>query len=106
MTLSVAEKIRLTLESLGADPDAVARTLNERGIRGRRSNGCNCPIAELLKREVLETAGQWGPHGYWVTTFHVDFPDGTQSPVPDPVGDFVEMFDAGRYPHLDSEVKA
>lgn len=101
--LTVAEKIRLTLESLGTSSEEVAATLAGRGISGQRDTGGSCPLARLIQQDIPETAGYFVAAGYWVQETYVETP-GEDVDLPPGAVQFVADFDAGLYPHLDEEV--
>jgi hypothetical protein len=87
---------RATIQQLALfdSPDKVAEWLRLEGIRGRRHQPCQCPVALLLRQET--GAG----------TVKVDHGVAQvyrwESPIrlPQVVQDFVNLFDEGRYPRL------
>ena len=47
-------QIQSKLAMLGKSPSQIAKTLEERGIKGIKECYQNCPIAEYLKEEIFE----------------------------------------------------
>lgn len=59
-TEALAELVRAALAGLGKTADQVAETLRTAGIVGAREDGCACPVALYLAREVPELKGEFG----------------------------------------------
>lgn len=97
--------LRQALVALGDSPEAVGRTLQAMGLRGRRHLCRVCPVAKYLLL-VIEGADDIGVHDYKAFAFRtvVEYTDvasevaSTELPVV--VQAFVEDFDDGRFPDL------
>lgn len=95
--MTTPKPISQLLSALGDTPEAVARTLEAKGIKGSRKNPHSCPIARYLRAEgwcvgVFQTIGYAkvpGSQG-----------DMQSFPLPTPVTAFIEQFDSGLYPTL------
>jgi hypothetical protein len=105
-----AESILQELCQLGKTPDEIAAELRRRAIKGTRSQKYLCPIAIVVSRKI-----QRMKTGIFRYTVFVDrmstqiFTNETTSwklklhiENPQPIGDFVNWFDGGRY--IDLEV--
>lgn len=88
------------LKALGSSADSVARNLDAMGFKGCRSKEYRCPIANYLLAAVADAqrvsvcfgdVDVWGPDGERVT-----------APWTDAVEDFVEYFDNGALPQLET----
>lgn len=102
-------RVEELLRSLGDDPDAVYGALMGRGIEGNRSDGCSCPIANLIRAEFAEAGddAEWlHPNdlgtvpGWFVLRDQVYTPDGLVE-TPWPVAQFISRFDDGEHPEGD-----
>lgn len=89
-----------SLATLGDCADNIARSLREKGIRGRRSRVCLCPIAMYLVScgfPNVAVSKEWA-------TVYVDAPDdggwmiSEWALLPPAVADFVRLFDRSTYP--------
>jgi hypothetical protein len=91
---TVTELKRL-LDALGDDSAAVARSLQDRRIRGTLLEPHLCPVARYLQREGWETVSV---NTDWIEACH----NGIEVSVatPDAVASFVCDFDRGLYPSL------
>lgn len=96
MSADLKERIEKLLRSLGQTPDDVADRLRARRITGVREDGCDCPIARLIKAEIPESRGDWKvPGNEWlVTSGQVGFPGGHVD-TPLAVDEFITVFDLG-----------
>lgn len=93
-------RVEELLRSLGTTADEVADSLRARRMYGLRDEGCDCPVANLLKAEIAEartgTWGNWGNEQTWlVTRDFIHTPEG-DLPTPGPVSGFISLFDNGR----------
>jgi hypothetical protein len=93
---------------LGADADAVAASLLERGIRGEKVNCETCPIATLIA--TTDLGGGFFPIYpiYVAVVANVAFIRLTSAltlfvPLPDPVRGFIGRFDLGDWPDLEGD---
>ena len=91
-----------SLRSLGSTPRDVAKTLEELGIKGDLQNPHTCPVSRFVKalpepwiRGVITT----GCSGVTIYS-EDDLETGLRIRFPNPVRDFVEMFDVGTFPEL------
>lgn len=77
----------------------VGKFLADQGVKGRRREACECPVAVYLKRET-------GAARTDVTTEEcsVTWWDGSFELIDNahPVTDFVKWFDRGYYPHMEA----
>ncbi len=74
------------LHSLGDDADTIARSLAQRGIKGRPHSALTCPLARVIRGQVgLETAIAHG--GYALVLRKCE-------------REFIFRFDDGYYPEL------
>jgi hypothetical protein len=95
------EGLRDALAALGTSGDVVARNLSAMGFKGCRSKSSNCPVANYLlsalpdARSVeVEFGWAWARDASERVKLDVDWPQ--------PVEDFIEMFDAGLLPELEA----
>jgi hypothetical protein len=99
------------LGGLGDTPERVAQSLLNKGIKGLRRKGTNCPIANYLKEQGIEFFGVnwdyvviqrygrwWAAGGYGWTETIADIVSN-----PAPVLDFIRAFDGGEYPELEAK---
>ena len=113
-------KITKFLESLGNSSEEIAKTLQEKGIKGEIGNWEFCPIIKAIYQEFPNMskglkalfyhyhAGyrSLGSYGFvWAesyTTFKLTWDDyQTIDPAcPNVIGEFVKDFDARKYPEL------
>src|SRR5258708_35097441 len=109
LVLTLPPKIEAHLDALTprTEPWAIARALRNRGIKGRREKGCDCPLAHYVC-EVLPAGMLAHVDGNYVEVYS-DVPNylgiGMEPPLcrvklPEHFTDFVCEFDAGRYPSL------
>ncbi len=110
------------LTELGADADAVATTLRDKGIRGMRTANTSCPIANYLTscgfhgvkvgltftrmqvEDIADPATFTSIDGFLAAVGAVEYEDHlVRFVLPAPVKDFVRRFDDGAFPDL-SEV--
>lgn len=83
--------------------DDIADMLHARGIRGPKFQADSCPIAIWLREA---TGAQWSS----ADGAELQYGDANPTPgtgrvavdTPDSVVDFLELFDSGRYPHLEA----
>lgn len=95
-------KVNQALAKLPRDVFDIADFLLASGVRGRRNSACDCPIAHFIASQLP---------GATVTVSEVvvsvRFPNTPLSvvvPTPFRVSDFIQHFDARRFPRLDSSV--
>lgn len=81
------------LDALGTDGNQVAESLFRRGVNGYVGSVSRCPIANYLTAEL---------DGAWCVTAAdaMNLASLESFTVPGAVADFVEAFDAGKYPEL------
>lgn len=92
------------LVSLGDQEPRVAQTLDWAGVEGRRKSPSHCPVANWLSLYFPDA------FDIRVTSIQVEVWDDRDGfpavryevPTPEGVGAFVDSFDQGRYPGLDS----
>jgi hypothetical protein len=93
--MTTAQEIHDALKQLGDNTDAVARRLQEAGIRGYTCKGNDCPIARFIKER-----------------FKPDYVEVRQNCVgcefgrfdlPPAITQFIYYFDQGCYPELVQE---
>lgn len=87
------------LMRLGDSPDAIARTLQDQGIRGRRFCALLCPVAWYLRRHC-------GFGNVSVTPSNIMWDSDLSRnirPTPDTVVEFLLRFDRLVYPQLLTE---
>ncbi len=80
--------------SVLSGPDAVADLLRREGIRGRRKEACDCPLARLLAARI----------GCRTVSVSYDFcweQPGVFLGLGPSVGQFLARFDRGIYPDLE-----
>lgn len=85
------------LERIG-DPDKIAERLVKLGINGTRESSCYCPIADYANRCI--------PHARVIitATWCIDNrPSGEKFCTPPAVRQFVQLFDLGHYPALETQ---
>ncbi|MCO8272828.1 hypothetical protein M1L60_19720 [Actinoplanes sp. TRM 88003] len=88
--------IRGLIAELGASAEAVAQRLAESGATGRRDDAGSCPVAHYLLDRTDATDVAVSRTEIWV-----QYPGGEcYVHPPAAVADFVESFDAGRFPAL------
>ena len=85
-------EIHECLEKLGKTADEVHTSLLVMGIRGRRREKCQCPIANYIKAITNESRVSVGLGGFNLARFYSELPLACQA--------FVDMFDCGCYPDL------
>lgn len=94
----IADRIAELLAELGDTADAIAYRLTDAGITGSRSDATCCPIANYLRRRVpgIDSIAVFGD------SIDVNTVTGENVTVaaPDPVYEFVALFDTENYPHL------
>lgn len=76
--------------------DNIADGFRQRGIRGWRTDACQCPVANYIKNYTSVSVA--------VCKEHVGFEEGDgwgNAPVPFRVADFIHRFDNGEYPDLE-----
>lgn len=95
MNYSDFVNIDTALRDLGATPLEIARTLEAGGYKGERAACGDCPIARYL---AARTGHSWEIANHAAYSRGVD-----EIPLPDPVSDFVGLFDHGEYPVLISD---
>jgi hypothetical protein len=90
--------LRNALEALGTTGDAVARNLAAMGFKGCVGKASNCPIANYVMASIPEAQDVRVQFGEVSVRTDEDWNTVEQ---PEPVSDFVELFDGGRLPHLE-----
>lgn len=92
------------LAALGVTPEQVADTLRREGITGLRETACDCPVANYLKKVLVEvTMPIVIEHREpVVTTAYVSVPalHLLDHRLPHAVALFIERFDQGHYNEL------
>lgn len=96
--MSVEQSLFQALAVLGSTPDEVADRLYEMGFRGRPNVYTDCPLARYLKETL---------HYRWVgvSTLEIEISSGVLFHTPHVCGEFVELFDAGKWPLLVEEAR-
>lgn len=79
------------LDSLGSSAQEVA----ERVPCGRKASACDCPVARYLNKH-------FPVHGGWVVSRSaiMNYSGDRKCKTPQPVADFILLFDGGVYPGL------
>lgn len=101
MTADLKTRVEELLRSLGDSPDAIYGELMGRGIEGLREDGCQCPIASLIKSEFAEAADDenWlhpqdaGENGGWIVYRDRVWTPGGSFETPWAVAEFIRLFD-------------
>lgn len=88
-------RARALIEQLGDDPLVMAAKLEELGIRGVRSNGEKCPLANYLRRN--------GYTSLMVGDTEIFLDEVVNCELPEAAEEFVEFFDGGHFPQLEIE---
>jgi hypothetical protein len=90
--MTTTQEMYKALEKLGGSPDAVARKLQEEGIRGQQGWMNACPIANFIKKrfEVIRID---------VRKYLIDCEVGMFE-TPDAIAQFIDRFDKDYYPEL------
>ena len=83
------------IEQLGDDPLVIAAKLEELGIRGRKSAGECCPLANYLRRQGFPSLMVGNTEIYLDEVVNCELPDAAE--------EFVELFDDGNFPQLEAE---
>lgn len=95
-------RVETFLTGLGTTADEVAESLRRIGASGPPEDGCDCPIADALRRTFPEAREENGARweekdGCWfVTRTYVRTPGGSFVP-PQPIREFIGHFDG--YPY-------
>lgn len=94
------EQVLAKLKELPDSPAKIADFFLRLGIKGRRKDGCACPVAVYLGKLV-----QYGPHGGRVGALqiHSGMPGLGSVNTPTNVELFIMQFDAGEYDCLAEE---
>ena len=78
--MPTSEEVYERLRLLGSTAEEVARSLQERGIKGCQRDGCDCPLFHFLKAEfgehgleIIICPGQVKFGGKWI-----DMPEGAE----------------------------
>ncbi|WP_433078965.1 hypothetical protein ACQP1P_38825 [Dactylosporangium sp. CA-052675] len=106
------EGVERALTALGRTSGAVAGRMAALGIRGQLDNDCDCPIGRYLPAVVpgLERVSVGSTEAFVSGWEHDDLGftvhfGPMHISLPEAVTDFIEAFDAERYPELIEEVK-
>jgi hypothetical protein len=86
----VVNLLQDVLDALGSTPEEIARTLQDKGIRGVRKSKCACPIAHYLQLKGFKDAEV----GAFTEVSRV---------LSDGMRDFIYAFDRGEYPELEEK---
>lgn len=111
MILPEQERVEVFFAGLGSTPNEIATALDQRGFRGgvRRDPDC-CPITIALTRTFPVPDHPWatcayfagiGPNDAWTQTHEWVDAEVMNVALPDPMQQFVELFDRGFYPGLE-----
>lgn len=84
---------------VGSSPDEIAETLEHEGVYGWPEDGTACPVWHLLDRELGHECVSFFVDHNLVELRGVGYRRKTIE-TPDPVADFIEAFDNGKYPEL------
>lgn len=87
--LELAEEIRQLLIGLGSTVDEVAENLMAKSAAGKVNSLRRCPVAVYLRRSGRRVEIRVFRDFVWVEDFHLR--------LPQPVADFIEMFDRGDF---------
>ncbi len=87
--------LRTFLSQLGSTKEAVAETLDRRGIRGEPKSYLDCPIAHAIER-------RWPKDVLIVRQDTISTGECANIMLPRPVRLFIKAFDRGLFPHLRS----
>lgn len=94
---TLRSELTAALKALGDTPDAVADTLRALGITGVRRSHRTCPVARYLS-EVFGPDVSVGRDMSHVRVNGVI----AETTTPQPVTQFISLFDNGRYPDLEA----
>lgn len=103
----LADAVRQYLDQLGDTADAVADNHRARGIKGRRGDGCHCPLAVGI-RQAFPDVNVFGIGTYKAAAYALLDAD-VSVELPTAVTEFVKRVDDGVYLDLilvDTEVTA
>lgn len=96
VTDKLKKNIEKALFSLGGSHEKVAKTLHKKGYKGKRDKPRSCPVARYLEDTVkcpLQVMGaRIDLHSHILR-------------LPIPVSEFVQRFDNGEYPELETNNK-
>ena len=99
--------LKEALAALGDDADMVARTLRQKGIRGKKCWPTRCPIARYLQaacRTEFVTVGRRTAITYPGELLSFALRGRQQENLPQAVSDFTRRFDhEGMYPYLEDK---
>lgn len=90
--------VEQAIAALGDDVNSVVKTLQEKGIRGKRGSSCDCPIARYLQACGLEEASVCATRA-----FDVGMGEDGVYLLPPHVQQFIGMFDQQRFPQLEDQ---
>lgn len=90
---TLLEQLLSTLEGHGS-PGAIARYLERAGIKGTRTDPCNCPLAIWLTQYARKEVRVGS------VTARIPFDNDSITRLPFAVAQFVEQFDSGSYDYL------
>lgn len=97
-------KLQRALASLGLTPDAIAASLESAGVRGKRDNPCDCPLAKWLREQgfVNPVVSAGGVKATVYDDEVEDDQDGIYVEITQTNARtaFVHRFDEGKYPAL------
>lgn len=113
MLLPEQERVESFFAGLGSTANEVAATLEQRGFSGVRRDPECCPINDALTKTFPVPGYEWstciyfvgiGPTDAW--TVANDWLDAEVMNVslPDPMRQFVDLFDKGFYPGLERRI--
>jgi hypothetical protein len=93
---------------MDADPEAVARILRHKGIKGRREKACHCPLAKYLAQglppSLIVHVDGWNAEVYPDVQDYLKHCTSLASiRLAQHISDFLYEFDAGSYPELVEE---
>lgn len=100
--------IKEYLSSLGSTADEVATSLEKQGVKGVRKSPCFCPILNAIYKAIpdywpgLRIVGgrKWVPGDHWSYYATLNDDQIIDPSLPQPVMDFIGIFDEGGYEHL------
>lgn len=89
------QQVTEALDKLGATSADIAQTLENKGVRGVKTGGDTCAISVYLTEQFPELVISTSAY-----RVYLNGPCDQDLPLPLAAVQFVEHFDAGRYPNL------
>lgn len=95
--INFQNKVLDLLDDLGEDEFQVADSLCQRGIKGRTSEACHCPIANLLMKEFINCKVSVDSD---MIVIKKDDGQKLELITPIPISNFIDDFDNILFPEL------